>query len=159
MHQDGFGNLRADGKGGAQRQVRLLEKIGHLFSPDLAHSFFRKAQQFPPFQPDAALRPGAARAQAHEVAAEHGFAAARLPDNGQRLPRLHAKRDAVYRREGPGRGFKADFEIFHFQQCHSSPFYTRMIGRQNLSVPHAMPETGLPESKCSPMLCLQKGWR
>ncbi len=133
--------------------MRLLEEIGHLFSPDLAHGFFRKPQQFPPFQPDAALRPGAARAQAHEVAAEHGFPAARLPDNGQRLPRLHAKRDAVYRGEGPGRGFKADFEIFCFQQCHSSPFYTRMIGRQNLPIPHAALGGGLSEGKCSLFPC------
>ena len=108
--------------------MRLLEEVGHFLAPDLAHFFFRKAEQLLPFQPNAAFRAGASRAKAHEVAAEHGFSAARLPDDGQRLPRLYAQKDAIHRRKRPGRSFKADFEIFYFQQCHTSPFYTRMAG-------------------------------
>ena len=68
----------------------------------------------------------------------------RLPDNGQRLSRLHAKRDSVYRGKQPGRRFKAHFEVLCFQQCHSSPFYTRscgghtrMMGQRKVLAPHA----------------------
>ena len=95
-------HLVADGEHRVQGAQGILEDHGDLAAPDPAHFLLRYLQQVP--SPEQHLArddaPGRPRHQAQDGEAGHALAAARLPQEPQRLPLVQGERDAVH---GPAR--------------------------------------------------------
>ena len=97
MNAHGFRDLVADGQHRIEARHRLLEDHGDAIAPDVAHLPVAQAQEVSPRKSDAAADDAAdaRRQEAEDRKGGDALAAARLPDDPERLSRIQRERQAV----------------------------------------------------------------
>ena len=129
MDLRGLGQLAADGEDGVERGHRLLEDHGDLAPADLAHLVFRKLEEIASLEEDAPAEDAAGGGgdQPHDAEGAHGLAAARLADEGNRLPRPHVPGHAVHGAHDAAAGRELGLEVLHVEEEIPALLHVRAV--------------------------------
>ncbi len=129
VHAHGFHDLESDRKHRVQRCHRILEDHRDLAPPHLSHLLFFEFHKIAIIKHNTVGYnfPWRLRDQPHHREHRHALPAPALPDDAQRLPLTHIKRDPVHRMYCPFIRVKPGLQIVHFQNF-------RRQGRSPLSI-------------------------
>jgi hypothetical protein len=134
MHEQGFGDLVADGEHRVQRGHRLLEDHRDLLAAQLAHLAFAEAEEVAALEQDLPVRhpAGGLGQQAHDAQRRHRLAAARLAHQGDDLAGADIIGDAFDGPDDAARGDEMDMQVANREQGGAGPCDRQDVRRRRL---------------------------
>jgi hypothetical protein len=113
-----LGQLAAHREHGVERGHRLLEDHADLAAAHPPHLVFGELEKVATLEENLAVQDaaGGRRHEAHDAERTHRLAAARLPHEGNRLPRLDVPRHSVDRAHHAARSRELRLEVFDIEE-------------------------------------------
>ena len=111
VHDDGFGDLRADRHAGVERGHRVLKDHGEKTPAQLLELLFRIRRDVCAVYKNFSRHARVFGQQAHNGLEKRALAAAGFSDDGQHLARVQRQVNAPHRLHGSARGVVADVQV------------------------------------------------